>query len=236
MTPRRFTRLLAVVPMFLIPACAEPEPSADDASPPEQQAAADEPFAAVTRVYHCVGATGPFQLVTRTRPEGMSIFLPPTLGEQHRLLEEVEAGTRYAAGGTEVLVHGNTADLVLPEVRYQDCSFDPRASMWEHAKLGGADFRGLGNEPGWALEVRGQSVLWFNYDYGASELAVPIVETHSDPETRSTTFVGRSDSAELVVTLTAETCADTMADETYPTRVSVTLGERTFLGCGRPLH
>jgi len=233
MTPRRLASLVAITPALFLTACTEPPPPADETA---AGPAAVEPFEPITRVYYCAGDAGPILLVTRTRPEGMSIFLPPSLGEQHRLLAEVEAGRHYAGGGTEVIVHERSADLVLPDARYADCTFDPRASMWEHAKLGGADFRGLGNEPGWALEVRAQSTLWFQYDYGTSELTVPIVDTESDPATRSTTYVGRSGSTELVVTLTAGSCADTMADETYPTRVEVRLDGREFRGCGRPLH
>jgi len=236
MTPRRLARLLAITAALVLTACTEPPPADGPADELAHGPAAVGPFEPITRVYRCAGDAGSILLVTRTRPEGMSIFLPPTLGEQYRLLAEVEAGWHYAAGGTEVFVHERSADLVLPEARYPDCSFDPRASMWEHAKLGGADFRGLGNEPGWALEVRAQSTLWFQYDYGASELSVPIVDTESDPASRSTTYVGRSGSTELTVTLTAENCADTMADETYPTRVEVKLDSRVFRGCGRPLH
>ncbi|MGE0621380.1 MAG: COG3650 family protein [Pseudomonadales bacterium] len=229
MTPRGLCRLIAIFPTLLLTTCAEPPSTAADTE-------SSEPFEPVTRVYHCAGEQGSILLVTRTRPEGMSIFLPPSLGEQHRLLREVEAGTRYEADGTEVRIGERTADLVLPDAHYPDCVFDPRASVWEHAKLGGADFRGLGNEPGWALEVRAQSRLWFSYDYGASEVSAAIVETRSDPQTRSTTYVGRAGSAELLVTLTGEPCADTMADDTYPTRVEVTLDGRVFRGCGRPLH
>lgn len=229
MTPRSLTRLLACSPAIFLTACTDPPPATADA-------ASSDAFEAITRVYHCADRSGPVLLVTRTRPEGMSIFLPPSLGEQHRLLAEVEAGRHYAAGGAEVMVSEGGADLILPGRRYAGCQFDPRASVWEHAKLGGADFRGLGNEPGWAVEVREQSRLWFSYDYGAQTATMPILETIQDPASRSTTYVGRSGSMQLTVTLTGEPCADTMADETYPTRVTVTLDGRTFRGCGRPLH
>ena len=224
MTPSR----LAIAASFalMLTACAD---SARPADP-----AARESFTATTGVYHCSGPGGTFRMVTRTRPEGLSFFLPPGFGSAHRLL----AGTdgHYAAAGTEVHFRDDTADLVMPDGRYPDCVLDRRASIWEHAKLGGADFRGTGNEPGWVLEVRRQSELWLNYDYGAAELSVPILETRADPASGSTTYVGASEAGELLVTLTGASCVDTMDDETFPTRVEVRLGERTFRGCGRPLH
>lgn len=228
MTARRRPRLIAINLMFLQAACSEPPPPAAELG--------SEPFQPVTRVFRCGEPAGAVTLVTRTRPGGLSLFVPPALGEPHRLLAEVTPGERYAADGTELIIHDNAADLITPDAQLRACAFDPAASIWEHAKLGGADFRGLGNEPGWVLEVRRQSELWFSYDYGQSEVTVPIVATASDAAAGSTTYTGRSDALALTVTLTGARCADTMADEVYPTRVEVTLDGHTYTGCGRPLH
>jgi uncharacterized membrane protein len=162
---------------------------------------ADSEFEAVTAVYRCQSPDGEIVIVTRTRPNGMHVFLPP----------QVDSG-------------------------HLDCEHDRRASIWEHAKLNGVSFRGLGNEPGWVLEIREGDRLDLSYDYGQASLSVPITETRSDVDSRTTTFSGSIDDRTLVVTLSGEACSDTMSDETFPTRVQVEFDDRTLSGCGRPLH
>ena len=49
------------------------------------------------------------------------------------------------------------------------CTEDRYESIWEDAKLSGVDFRAVGNEPGWVLEIRDSESIRFEYDYGQSE-------------------------------------------------------------------
>jgi len=156
---------------------------------------------AVTAVYRCDTRQGEIRLVTRTRENGIHVFLPPDLDEV-----------------------------------YLDCEHDRRASIWEHAKLSGVDFRATGNEPGWVLEIRDGDRLDLSYDYGQSHLSATISRTEPDPASRSTRFTGTAGERRIQVLLTAGTCRDTMADEIFPTRVEVRFDDRQLKGCGRPLH
>ncbi|TNF86728.1 MAG: hypothetical protein EP301_08105 [Gammaproteobacteria bacterium] len=178
-------------------ACAE-------SAPPEasgMQVSADPTFEPVTALYRCRGQEGDVIIVTRTRPNGLHVFLPP----------DTDGG-------------------------YLDCEHDRRASIWEHAKLNGVNFRGLGNEPGWVLEIREGDRLDLSYDYGQGSLSVPITEARSDADARTTTYSGSTGERTLLVTLTGERCNDTMSDESFPTRVAVEFDGRKLSGCGRPLH
>ena len=191
-------RFLLWCMVFWLSACAEEGASSEPTLPTP---AADPAFEAVTAVYRCQSADGEIVIVTRTRPNGMHIFLPPETG-----------------GG------------------YLDCEHDRRASIWEHAKLNGVNFRAVGNEPGWVLEIREGDRLDLSYDYGQASLSVPITETRSDADSRTTTFSGSSGGRSMVVRLTGEGCSDTMSDETFPTRVQIEFDDRKLSGCGRPLH
>ena len=190
-------RLIPWCLIFSMSACAESSSSEPTLPTP----AAHPAFEAVTAVYRCQSADGEIVIVTRTRPNGMHVFLPP----------QVDSG-------------------------HLDCEHDRRASIWEHAKLNGVNFRGLGNEPGWVLEIREGDRLDLSYDYGQGSLSVPITETRSDADSRTTTFSGSIGDRTLVVTLSGEGCSDTMSDETFPTRVQVEFDGRKLSGCGRPLH
>jgi putative lipoprotein len=189
---------------------------------------------AVTAVYHCAASRGEYLLVTRTVPAGLGVFLPPDVtGEAYQVLGQDVDGS-YTNGKVRVIAGEADVTLRIVGGRTATCRYDRRASIWEHAKLNGADFRAVGNEPGWVLEIREQTRLEFHYDYGTSHLVVPIVETTTSE--RQTRFTGRLGEAELVVTLVGEPCSDTMSDEVFPTRVDIGLGDRVFNGCGRPLH
>ena len=175
---------------------------ADRANPPPPSGnAQDQDFDAVTAVYRCQTDDGEVIVVTRTRQNGLHLFMPPGVPAGHL-----------------------------------DCEHDRRASIWEHAKLNGVDFRAVGNEPGWVLEVRDGDRLDLNYDYGQSQVSVPIAERVPDAASRTTTYRGTRGERSLVVRLIGEGCSDTMSDETFPTRVEVELDGRKLSGCGRPLH
>jgi uncharacterized membrane protein len=176
-------------------------PSADSVPEVITEPAAESGQEPETAVYRCTTPEGTVTVVTRTRPNGLHLFLPPDLNQV-----------------------------------YLNCEHDRRASIWEHAKLSGVDFRAVGNEPGWVLEIREGNRLDLSYDYGQATLSAVITETETDSEARTTVYHGADGSRRLEVRLSGQTCSDTMADETYPTRVEVIFEDRRLTGCGRPLH
>ena len=223
---KRLRSMLSVLlPIGYLGGCV----SVSAAAPPIDR---EEP---VTAVYRCAAPKGTFPLVTRTRTGGMSVFLPPGYGEPYQILEEINPGV-YATDLTRVVVGENSAELTTDEDSFPNCQYDRRASIWEHAKLNGVDFRGVGNEPGWVLEVRHKDRVDFEYDYGAASRSLPVVATSSDDAARSTRIIAVDEDDRLVVTLSAGPCADSMSDETFETRVTIEFGERLFRGCGRALH
>jgi uncharacterized membrane protein len=109
-------------------------------------------------------------------------------------------------------------------------------SVWERAKLEGVDFRAVGNEPGWHLEIRrGRSLLLVS-DYGAHRYTFPAPEPLVDAAAARTRYEAREGDHRLTVVLEALSCRDTMSGEAFETRVTVILDNRTLRGCGRALH
>ncbi len=157
--------------------------------------------------------------------------------------EPVTAVYRCRSGSGEVTLVTRTHERGLhvflppdPAGGHLECDHDHRASIWEHAKLNGVSFRAVGNEPGWVLEIRAGERLDLSYDYGQSELTVPITTRQPGIDGRVTIYSGSAGGQTMKVSLSGEGCSDTMSDETFPTRVQVELDGRTFSGCGRPLH
>ncbi|MCP4406489.1 MAG: lysozyme inhibitor, partial [Gammaproteobacteria bacterium] len=65
-----------------------------------------------------------------------------------------ENGARYSDGSFKLRIKGQQAELGEIGGTLISCRNDRRRAIWEKAKLEGADFRAVGNEPGWNLEIR----------------------------------------------------------------------------------
>ena len=158
------------------------------------------------------------------------IFLPAGT----RRLPAVSAGqgSRYADGVFELRIENELAQLGYSGGALQSCRNDPRRAVWERAKLDGADFRAVGNEPGWNLEILAGTRMRLIADYGASRVEVPLPEPTVDRELRRT----RWDAGEIVLEVIARPCRDSMSGESFETEVSVHWQGRILKGCGRALH
>jgi uncharacterized membrane protein len=111
-----------------------------------------------------------------------------------------------------------------------------QTSPWERAKLAGADFRAVGNEPGWDLEIRDGDRIDFTYDYGAHSLSLPILQRQVDTERRETRYRASDFSEVMTVLIEGIKCSDTMSDRVYSVTVRVQLGVTVYQGCGEALH
>ena len=146
--------------------------------------------------------------------------------------ERVEKGMKYADESFEVLIDGQQAQMGKPGSGLMRCRNDRRRAVWEHAKLNGADFRAVGNEPGWTLEIRNGSRIVLVADYGSSRVELPLPQPRVNQEAQST----RWDAGELVLDVFGSPCRDSMSGESFESTVEVVWGKRLLRGCGRALH
>lgn len=109
------------------------------------------------------------------------------------------------------------------------------SSPWEDAKARGIVFRGVGNEPGWFVEV-GQGnapTLRATLDYGERKLEV----TGATPLSSTYGYGGNAADGTLVVLrIKRESCSDGMSDARYPASADLKVGEQAYRGCGRFLQ
>ena len=184
-------------------------------------------FEAKTFVFVCEDQSNH---VLRTIENGAWIFSP---AETRKLsLVRSASGAKYSDGVSVVWTKGEEALIGKAGGKLQSCRNDRRAAIWEHAKLNGADFRAIGNEPGWNLEIHEMSRVVLVSDYGASRVEVALPEPVTDNEARST----RWDAGELTLELIGDPCSDSMSGETFETKVVVIWQGKTLRGCGRALH
>ena len=103
---------------------------------------------------------------------------------------------------------------------------------WETARAQGVDFRAVGQEPGWLLDIYTADRMVLVWDYGSNRLETPRGEPASTQE-GATRYEGQSGGHTLIVTTRRAPCQDGMSGEPYPATVEVVIDGRTLNGCGR---
>jgi uncharacterized membrane protein len=102
---------------------------------------------------------------------------------------------------------------------------------WELARAGGVDFRAVGQEPGWLLDIHTRGIIKFAWDYGQQYAEFAIGEP-TYPQEGATRYEANSDGRTLVVLIRRAPCADAMSGESFPSTVQVTIDGQTLRGCG----
>ena len=97
------------------------------------------------------------------------------------------------------------------------------------------DFRAIGQEPGWQLEIRQGAEMRFTYDYGKGTAVTPASRVRVDSSTGTRTYHAVAEANDLRVEIVPVSCADSMSGRPFPATVSVTLNGKTFRGCGEEL-
>ena len=97
------------------------------------------------------------------------------------------------------------------------------------------DFRGIGQEPGWQIELRKGSEMRFTYDYGKGTAVTPAPRLQVSPKTGTQTFHAKTGANDLRLEIVPVHCEDAMSEKSFSTTVTVTLNGRAFRGCGEHL-
>jgi len=98
------------------------------------------------------------------------------------------------------------------------------------------DFRGLGQEPGWQLEIKKGAEIRFTYDYGKGTAVAPAPAPQVDPGSGTRTYHAVTETNDLSVVIVPVACADSLSGRPFQATVSVTHNGRTFRGCGEELR
>ena len=143
-------------------------------------------------------------------------------------------GTRYADDqGNEMLIKDDGSGvLVLAGEQRRECVLSDRASPWDIATDDGVDYRAVGQEPGWLVEVTegegdGASALTAHLDYGQRLLEVLDLQREGDG------FSGSTATGERVELAVEEReCVDPMSGERFRTAASLVVDGQQYEGCG----
>ena len=153
----------------------------------------------------------------------------------------------WSRPGAVTPLNGDFAEYADASVLYlHDMAVSPSAAgrglasslvraVREQARARGITFRGVGNERGWLVEVgAGETpALHVELDYGERKIDLAHVQRLSGaPGYTGTT----SDGVEVGLQLQHGDCSDGMSDQTYPVSAKLSVGDKTYAGCGRFLQ
>lgn len=175
--------LLSLSLVALVAGCGAFRSGARQAVAPDV-AAAPAPSTG-TFVFECDG----YEFVARVEDEHVWLFLP---GKTVRVPQVPSAsGARYSDGRVVFWSKGEQALLEVGEVSHRGCRNDRARAVWEDAKLRGADFRAVGNEPGWFLEILYERRIVLVTDYGLARDEFENPERTTDRRAARTVYHAR---------------------------------------------
>jgi putative lipoprotein len=110
----------------------------------------------------------------------------------------------------------------------------PASAPWEDARRRGIEFRAIGQEPGWMLEIDHEKSMYLLADYGEKKITVPSPKPMRDPS-GTITYDAVTEEHRLTVVIDKVVCHDGMSGEEMTHTVVVTLDGTEYRGCGRDL-
>lgn len=152
-------------------------------------------------------------------------------GERVTLPQAISAsGARYTDGTVTYWDKGGIARFETPADTFIDCPSRPAADPIELSRLLGYEFRAVGQEPGWLVQIDSGRRMHVLADYGEVEFFTgPPEVQHTDGVTL---YRGRHGDSAVTVTVRDTPCQDVMSSEPYPATVTLEIDGRTWEGCG----
>lgn len=215
-------RTLLVVMLLLASACSSAgRPVAED------DWRRDPRPLGTTLVYDCDG----YRFTARLGPGEMALWLP----DRYTVLAQVRTagGVRYEEGDTALQLDAGQITLSVNGQQFRDCRLLPDESSWEDARRRMIDFRAVGVNPEWQLELRlGGHALFTAEDVKQRLLFEDVVSSDAAGVTH---YRAQSTTAVLQVESKPGPCLLLGASRNLPARVRVFLGPLVFDGCGQAL-
>lgn len=103
---------------------------------------------------------------------------------------------------------------------------------WETARAAGVDFRAMGQEPGWLLDIYAQDRIVLEWDYAQQSAAFPLPEPVL-PRWNGEIYETRNEAHALRIEIRRFPCQDAMSGENYPATVAIVIDGARLNGCGR---
>ena len=156
------------------------------------------------------------------------------IGKKALKMKRVESasGEKFSDGKNTFWLKGNEALLEFEDSTYTGCTENIKKTVLEKAKVRGVDYRAVGQEPGWTLEIMtdGTMILTTNYGENVYHFKTPRYEMKL--KEKSLVYNAENDKHKIEVRIINERCSDSMSGNTYYNKVEVVLDDKRLKGCG----
>ncbi len=211
-----------------------PQPDPQSKSDTTQTVASLPDFSSINTsdvfVYNCADT---LQFTAHIARDSTWVFLPDTAAKLRHV--RAASGAKYQSPDYLYWSKGKQALFQGPRGSLMNCTAIPKEKSWQAAKLRGVDFRALGQEPGWMLEITKGKQMQYIGRYGQDTVTTPVPNPKKESSGSRTIYETRTNSHLLKVTITDEPCTDSMSGFRFPSTVTVTVDGETYRGCGRKL-
>ena len=182
-----------------------------------------------------VGRAGCNNYTTKYQRTGETISFGPAISTkmacapelmtlEQSYLDTLTAATRVERrpDGTLVLTADNAAQLLF---RRQE------AASLQDARSRGIDFRAIGQEPGWVVELTDGGQISAVLDYGATTLTLPAPSPET-AEDGTVAYDASTDTDHLILSIKRKVCIDSMSGESHSSTVELLVNDKPYQGCG----
>ena len=195
-----------------------------------------------TYSYRCEGEdkVGDYQTIVVTvngdRGHLFSTQASQTIQRQPGIAAFAGADVYYLPAQPADLAPGQTAEITIKGKKLANCKNNPRAAVWEGAKLRGVSYRALGQEPPWLLEIDRDKGFLLVTRYGENRQQFPYVEPVTDTAQRTSSYASEANGDGITITIRGGDCRDIMSGAAFSSQVEISWRGQNLRGCGRALH
>jgi putative lipoprotein len=151
-----------------------------------------------------------------------------------RLDQTISAsGVRYADAVAVFWTKGSAATLERQGAPAVKCDERRAESLVEDARVRDVNFRAIGNEPGWTLEIGPAGRISWTTNYG--ELRYDFDQSQTATAGDATTYTAQQGTNSIKATVKAERCVDD-GEVGYDHSATVEFEGQSYRGCGLELQ
>lgn len=173
-----------------------------------------------TTKYQRAGTTISFGSTISTR----MACAPELMALEQSYLDTLTAAARVERrpDGTLVLAADNAAELLF---RRQE------AASLQDARARGIDFRAIGQEPGWVVELTEGTEITAVLDYGSTSLLLPTPAAQTADD-GTAIYDASTDTDHLILRIKRKVCIDSLSGESHSSVVELLVNDKPYRGCG----
>lgn len=107
--------------------------------------------------------------------------------------------------------------------------------VWKEAKEEGVQFRAVGNEPDWLVEIRNDERIKFVNDTGRLEIKAPVDDLWLGPAGEDKIYYVENDVIQFQVIIMKKGYQDPLNGKKFPYQVRIVFPNKSYVGGGRLL-